>query len=235
MGLGSAFGCARPSLPEGVDGPVEAVDAGRDAASAVIQERDAEVLESVEDAAPSPEPDASCPDRDGDSVCDQADNCPDDANRNQADADADGIGDVCSTTVINCEGEQLDTGSLGNNATLARVSINGQSRTLASVKAGSSVTINLFLTFDDCGTFAFPQVFLGFATDEVECKPAGFCSTSFTVPLGIDFTFDAPTEPGLHYLLAGISQSMTSCNPGTTRPDAGSAAAKRIAALCVTR
>ncbi len=35
------------------------------------------------------------PDDDGDGVVDALDNCPDDSNGNQADADADGIGDVC--------------------------------------------------------------------------------------------------------------------------------------------
>ena len=34
-------------------------------------------------------------DRDGDGVCDQADNCPDVFNPSQADFDGDGIGDVC--------------------------------------------------------------------------------------------------------------------------------------------
>ena len=34
-------------------------------------------------------------DRDGDGIIDDCDNCPDDANADQADADGDGTGDVC--------------------------------------------------------------------------------------------------------------------------------------------
>ncbi|MDX1510607.1 MAG: thrombospondin type 3 repeat-containing protein [Nitriliruptorales bacterium] len=36
-----------------------------------------------------------CPDADQDGVCDGEDNCPDDANADQADGDGDGVGDVC--------------------------------------------------------------------------------------------------------------------------------------------
>lgn len=43
----------------------------------------------------------SCPDGDGDGICDGADNCPDDANENQADNDGDGSGDECDL----CEGD----------------------------------------------------------------------------------------------------------------------------------
>jgi hypothetical protein len=38
-------------------------------------------------------------DRDGDGVADGGDNCPDDANGDQADADADGVGDACDVDV----------------------------------------------------------------------------------------------------------------------------------------
>jgi hypothetical protein len=42
-----------------------------------------------------------CPytDTDGDGVNDPSDNCPDNANANQADCDSDGVGDVCDTQV----------------------------------------------------------------------------------------------------------------------------------------
>src|SRR5205823_2834466 len=36
-----------------------------------------------------------CPDADGDGVCDTSDNCPQDANADQADGDGDGLGDAC--------------------------------------------------------------------------------------------------------------------------------------------
>ena len=51
-----------------------------------------------------------CADVDGDGLCGAADNCPDDANADQADSDADGAGDVCDV----CPGEagsvRFDTG-----------------------------------------------------------------------------------------------------------------------------
>ncbi len=46
------------------------------------------------------------PDDDGDTVEDAADNCPLDANADQADGDGDGIGDVCdSETVVDVDGD----------------------------------------------------------------------------------------------------------------------------------
>jgi hypothetical protein len=36
-----------------------------------------------------------CTDTDGDTVCDEVDNCVDVANQNQNDTDGDGIGDIC--------------------------------------------------------------------------------------------------------------------------------------------
>ena len=63
-------------------------------------------------------PDArSVPDRDGDGVEDGEDNCPDDRNADQADADADGLGDVCDPdpNVMNffLTGQFLTVGGVG--------------------------------------------------------------------------------------------------------------------------
>ena len=49
-----------------------------------------------------------CPDADSDGVCDASDNCPQNANADQADGDGDGLGDVCDpctngTTVSNAK------------------------------------------------------------------------------------------------------------------------------------
>ncbi|MEM1319377.1 MAG: T9SS type A sorting domain-containing protein [Bacteroidota bacterium] len=41
-------------------------------------------------------------DSDGDGVCDNQDNCPNNPNPNQADSDGDGIGDVCDTPTADC-------------------------------------------------------------------------------------------------------------------------------------
>jgi hypothetical protein len=44
-------------------------------------------------------PDAPCADGDGDGVCDTVDNCPTQANADQRDGDADGMGDACDATL----------------------------------------------------------------------------------------------------------------------------------------
>lgn len=51
----------------------------------------------------------STPDRDGDDVADEEDNCPDDANADQVDLDADGVGDLCDICPDAFDPEQLDT------------------------------------------------------------------------------------------------------------------------------
>lgn len=51
-----------------------------------------------------------CADVDGDWVCDDEDNCPQDHNPSQTDADSDGIGDACDQTPIDCDLECADYG-----------------------------------------------------------------------------------------------------------------------------
>lgn len=48
---------------------------------------------------PDPECSGGCTDADGDTVCDDEDNCPEDANPSQYDLDMDGIGDACDPLV----------------------------------------------------------------------------------------------------------------------------------------
>ncbi len=73
-------------------------------------------------------------DSDGDGICNATDNCPNDANPNQADADGDGIGDVCDTgggnggtcndvTAVGTNGQV----TISNIATAAKVEIAGPS------------------------------------------------------------------------------------------------------------
>ncbi len=49
-----------------------------------------------------------CPDGDGDSVCDAADNCPSIANPGQADGDGDGVGDACDNCPALANADQSD-------------------------------------------------------------------------------------------------------------------------------
>ena len=55
-------------------------------------------------------------DRDGDKVADSLDNCPDDANANQADADHDGLGDACDNcpNVSNVDQHDFDGDGVGD-------------------------------------------------------------------------------------------------------------------------
>jgi hypothetical protein len=50
----------------------------------------------------------SCPDADGDGVCDDVDNCRDTPNADQADADGDGKGDVCDNCRVTPNPDQAD-------------------------------------------------------------------------------------------------------------------------------
>jgi hypothetical protein len=47
-------------------------------------------------------------DSDGDTVCDDVDNCPNDYNVRQQDCDGDGIGDVCDPDTIDPDGDGID-------------------------------------------------------------------------------------------------------------------------------
>jgi len=55
----------------------------------------------------------SCTDSDGDGVFDLDDNCPDDANANQADGDSDDVGDVCDNCPSDYNPDQADADSDG--------------------------------------------------------------------------------------------------------------------------
>ncbi|MET0286202.1 MAG: hypothetical protein ABW352_17110 [Polyangiales bacterium] len=239
----SAPSCARPSLDEVTDaGEVPPTDdAGQDSASQVTEEPDAGsvVPPPPKDAGGPPvvTPDAGCPDADGDRICDEDDNCPDEPNADQADEDADGVGDMCTVVEVNCgDGEEVETGAISNTATLAQLVINGTTDRVVNVKADSQISVSFQLTFNECSAFSFGQVFLGLESGEAaRCQPTG-CTSGVEVPLPYEFTIPAPATPGLHYLLAGLRQALTptgtSCQP---RGDAGAAASKRVAALCVTK
>lgn len=239
LSLCGTLACARPSLedvPPLEFGPV--ADAAVEASQPLQGEPDSEAPRAREDAAvPMVGEDASsaCPDADQDGICDADDNCPDDTNRDQADADDDGTGDVCEILEVKCDGDQLETGAISNSATLARMMINGTSDRVVKVRPGEKVAVSFSLTFNDCGTFSFQQVFLGVESETPTCQPTG-CTSGIEIPLPYEFEVEAPAKAGLHYLLAGIQAALSpvSCSSGSSRPDAGTTAAKRVAALCVS-
>ncbi|MEX0682627.1 MAG: dockerin type I domain-containing protein [Dehalococcoidia bacterium] len=56
---------------------------------------------------------AECTDTDGDTICDESDNCPDDSNADQADGDTDGVGDECDNCPTIENEDQADANNNG--------------------------------------------------------------------------------------------------------------------------
>lgn len=255
-GLTLGAACARPTLNEVADedAAVEPPnDAPRDAGSALPAAdaaKDARPVDAVpgEDddpgdqgddsnpregepttadaGPPSATPDAGCTDADQDSVCDDVDNCRRTANPDQADADGDGRGDACPQ--VNCDGATVSGAVELAGATVDSVRINDQTETLARVLPGSEVSMRVFVKFNTCAEAAFmPRPFyVGVERESPTCA-LSFCNSMFASPtVPLPFTFTAPTEPGLHYVMAGIGDAYA-CG-GTPTADT------RIAAICVT-
>lgn len=67
----------------------------------------------------------ACVDTDGDGVCDSEDNCPANANSNQADQDGDGVGDVCDNcpTVANPGQEDSNHNGIGDACEIPRCDV----------------------------------------------------------------------------------------------------------------
>lgn len=254
-GLALGAACARPTLNEAVDADAaveppdetardagstpSAVDAAKgprpadnppDDGDEPGDQTDPPVAEQPPSDAgqtSSAPPDAGCSDYDRDSVCDDVDNCRRVANPDQADADGDGRGDACPA--VNCDGATVSGAVELAGATVDSVRINDQTETLARVLPGSEVSMRVFVKFNTCADSAFmPRPFyVGVESTNPSCA-LSFCNSMFASPtVPLPFTFTAPTEPGLHYVTAGIGNAYA-CGGGNPTADT------RIAAICVT-
>lgn len=214
-------------------------DAG---AKAVPDARAVAVQDAAEVAAPpSGEADAAkpvsepatdsgrCTDTDMDGVCDDVDNCPDAANRGQQDTDGDGVGDACQPKVqANC-GTPDPLSSTVGDGTVSQVRINNVAGSVAQVTAGATVDLLVTVTFSSCGgVYAMQSLYIGLDAASASCKPAS-CSDQVSLNIPLPFTMTAPSEPGLHYVLAGLTTSFCGAPAGNNSP-----VKTPIAALCVS-
>jgi hypothetical protein len=249
LGIALAVGCARPTLdevddndasvdasddPERDAGPASNTDSAKDprhvdtGIEAEDEDSGSEVAESAPtDAGESGDPavDPACVDGDGDGVCNAVDNCPNTKNPDQADADEDGRGDACPP--VNCDGAPVTGAVELGGATVDSVRINDQAETLARVLPGSEVTIRLYVRFTCAGAAFMPQpLYVGVESANPDCT-LWLCDSMFALPtVPLPFTITAPTEPGIHYVMAGLGKAYA-CGGEQT-------ADTRIAALCVT-
>ncbi|MEY4510133.1 MAG: hypothetical protein RLZZ450_2255 [Pseudomonadota bacterium] len=251
VGIALAAACARPTLDEaeGDDASVDPpgvtardagtapsaadaakghspVDAGAGGGDEPVDSGADRVEQPPTDAGPSSTPTQTpCSDYDRDTVCDDVDNCRRTANPDQADADGDGKGDACPP--VNCDGATVTGAVELSGATVDSVRINDQTEPLPRVLPGSEVSMRVFVKFNTCADAAFmPRPFyVGVESATASCA-LSFCNSMFASPtVPLPFTFTAPTEPGLHYVMAGIGNAYACGNPTTDT---------RIAAICVT-
>lgn len=178
---------------------------------------------------PMPTPDAGCPDRDGDSICDADDNCPGEPNGAQEDENGNGIGDVCDVPAeTTCNGEPAplpEVVDLGL-AQVRTVRVNG-SDGLPNVEPGETIMVSAQLTFTACGVVGgYRGVSVGVESGEPECAEELYCQNFVPADRAIAFEVEAPTEPGLHYVGMSIGQARGEC--GSEAP-----LEVRVAAICV--
>jgi hypothetical protein len=207
--------CARPSLDELEDaGDAPVADAGHDSAKAPPEPvEDSAIVEPVEDAAKPEGRDAGV-----ETVVDASAEPTQDA------------GCANGSCVVSCAGETVNPGvELGSSVKVNSVTINGKSTTLENVFAGEAVDVTLSVTISNCGlAISAQQVFVGVESSaEPECASRP-CTEYASFNVTLPFTIDAPTEKGLHYILAGANAG--ACVPGVSTPDVST----RVAALCVS-
>jgi hypothetical protein len=168
-----------------------------------------------------------CVDSDDDGVCDADDNCPDIANRDQADTDGDGAGDACTKANPSCSDMTLTSEVAVEGGRVQAIRLGGAARTLANVAADAEVRFEARVSFGDCGMVGGPrQVYVALEGGAARsCEPV-FCPPFVPLDARINITLRAPREPGLHYIELSVGQQLLcGTSPG---------AATRVAALCVT-
>ncbi len=115
-------------MRDNVRGEPELIQGIRDVCSGNNRPTDVQEAKDCIDQARGPAPyflADYCPaqsDTDSDTIPDGTDNCPDDANQDQADSDGNGVGDACQTT---CQNDVVDTvfhaHDIGNNPCVVRM------------------------------------------------------------------------------------------------------------------
>jgi hypothetical protein len=213
---------------------LEGGDAGsidRDANS-----EDAQANERHEGGAPEPDAsgeadaaaaDASCTDSDGDGRCNHADNCPGVPNKDQADADGDGIGNVCDATSGACTPASLPATANAGGIEFASVQLNGAGN-VAMVAPSARVTVALNYVVTACNLFDRPrELAIGVEGTTGQCSQLRplFCGPQQQQE-ELSVSIQAPSAPGLYYLAATGSQGNQFCSGSL-------AGAARLAALCV--
>lgn len=236
-------GCARPSLSaERAEDPPLEPDASQ------AEELDASEPAPIDASGPAPidaghdnpAPDAgvqhvdaaACADRDHDTVCDDDDNCPNNANPGQEDGDQDGVGDACEVDagppVSACNAESVPASVMAGDAQLSNVRVNGMASP-TTVRKGQRLSVTIGYQFGECALPIPGQP--RFMVIGLDGQGSGDCQILVEVPCPtpvnsqVTLMLDAPNTTGPAYVVAMGRQGFA-CSDSLNN-------AKRVAALCV--
>jgi hypothetical protein len=234
-------GCARPSLSDERWGAPLEPDASE------AEELDASEPAPIDASEPapsdagrdSPVPDAgahqdaaACADRDHDTVCDERDNCPNNANPDQGDGDQNGVGDACEvdagSPMSACNAESVPASVMAGDAQLSSVRVNGMASP-TTVRKGQRMSVTIGYQFGECALPIPGQP--RFMVIGLEGQRSGDCQILVEVPCPtpvnaqVTLMLDAPNTAGPAYVVAMGRQGFA-CSDSLNN-------AKRVAALCV--
>lgn len=173
-----------------------------------------------------------CPDADNDGLCDDADNCPQAANPDQADGDEDGLGDACDLCLYDGPDPPtypLEVGPV-DEITISGASLDGGGN-IVVVAPGATVTLAYHwkVNFCECPNCVV-QGMVGIAE-----HPPGLCfynsgaaKNCMTWEGDKTEEFVAPMEPGLYRLRAARTYEFA-CMPDEPLIDPSA----EFAAICV--